>query len=169
MIARFSLIASLALLGACGGDKDPTTVTIRAGEDGNAQITAEPGEESRLKIDTDGFKADVRVPGLGMLANKMEIDGVKLYPGSKVAGVNIEGGRGREDGRFAMRFDAPAGREPVGDWFGEQFSANDFTARKTPTGYAGTKKDGDWFTLDLTGTPDGHTLGEFRLGKRQAQ
>ena len=167
MNARIALFVPVALLAACGRDPDPTTVTVTAGGDGNAQITAEPGKESRLKIDTDGFKADIKVPGLGVLTHKMEIDGVKLYPGSKVAGVNIEGGKGRDDGRFAMRFDAPAGQDKVGEWFGEQFAKNDFTARKTPTGYAGTKRDGDWFTLDLTATPDGHTLGEFKLGKRQ--
>ncbi len=169
MIDRIALLAPFLLLAACGEDSDPTTVTVRASSNGNGngQLVAEPSSESRLKIDTAGFKADIKVPGLGMIANNMDIDGVDLYPGSKLAGVNIQGGEGKDDGRFSMRFDAPADRAKVGAWFRDQFAENDFAARQTPTGYAGTKGDGNWFTLDLTPTPDGHTLGEFRLAKRR--
>lgn len=167
MHARLFLIIPAALLAACGRDPDPTTVTIDARNDSGGQITAEPGKESRLRIDTGGFKADVKMPGLGRMVNNADIDGVEMYPGTKVSGVNIDGTGRKDDGKFTMRFDAPAGRAKVGAWFREQFAQNDFTARPTPTGFAGTKKDGDWFVLDLTDAPGGHTLGEFRLGDKQ--
>lgn len=167
MDARLFVILPVALMAACGRDTDPATVTIDARNESGGVVTAEPTKESRLWIDTGGFKADVKMPGLGRMLNNADIDGVEMYPGTKVSGVNIDGAGSGDDGKFTMRFDAPADKARVGAWFRDQFAQNDFTARPTPTGFAGTKEDGDWFVLDLSDASGGHTRGEFRLGEKQ--
>ena len=144
MNARFVLLLPIALLAAC--DKG--------------------AESSNIKIDTGGLKADVDLPGFARISEGMEIDGVKLYPGSKVSNISVDAKR-KTDGRMTMRFSAPDERAKVSGWFAGQFRENGFAARTTPTGFAGTTKDGDWFTLDLTAA-GAQTGGEFRLGKGQA-
>ena len=143
MNAKLVLLLPLAVLAAC--DKG--------------------AESSNVKIDTGGFKADLDLPGFSRISEGMEIDGVKLYPGSKVSNISVDAKR-ENDGRFTMRFSAPADRAKVGGWFAGQFRENGFAARATPTGFAGNTKDGDWFTLDLTAA-GAQTSGEFRLGKGQ--
>ena len=155
MYARLTMVTALALLAACDR-KEGDPVEIR---------TAEKPGQSRLKIEADGFKADVNLPMVNMMSDKMEIDGVKLFPGSKITGVDIDA-KGTEDGRVTMRFQSPAPREKVVDWFRTQLAEQKFEARQTSGGFAGTSAEGNWYTLDLK-EGEGGTAGEFRLGKSQ--
>ena len=110
MNARLALLLPIALLAACDRKGEKTTVEISAGN-GSTTISAAPGKDSRLKIDAPGVKADINLPFMTMISDKMEIDGVKLYPGSTIAGVNInadDSDGGHKDGRFALRFQADA-------------------------------------------------------------
>ncbi|WP_327461299.1 hypothetical protein [Sphingomonas sp.] len=155
MYARLTLMTGLALLAACDRTND-APVEIRSAE--------KPGQ-SRLKIEADGFKADVNLPLVSMISDKMEVDGVKLFPGSKISGVDIDA-KGEQEGRVTMRFEAPAPRDKVAAWFQDQFTQQRFEARTTSGGFAGTSRDGNWYTLDLK-EAGGSTAGEFRLGKAQ--
>jgi hypothetical protein len=154
MNVRLALILPIALLAACGKG-EPTRVTINA--DGNS---AE--DTGRVQMGAGGFKADLQIPGLAALGSKMEIDGVPLYPDTKVSGININDKDGRE--AVSIQFTAPADRAKVGEWFGTRFAAKGFQANATPTGYAGKTSDGEWFALDLTAA-GAQTKGEFRTGK----
>jgi hypothetical protein len=158
MNKRFVLLLTLALIAACERQEDQANVGIGSGNAG-----AGTAEESRVKIDTPAIKADIKMPLLGMMSENMDIDGAKLYPGSKITGVNIDAGAGK-DGLLTMRFEAPAGQAQVTKWFGDQFAQAEFKARPTPTGFAGEKADGDWFALDLK-EANGRTQGEFKMGK----
>lgn len=156
MSARFVLLPVLALLGACEGES--ARVTVNA----DAQSTL-----GTVKVNgASGFKADLTVPGLGKLAGNMDIDGVKPFPSSTFSGIDIDAADERDE-KVALTFVAPARRAEVADWYARQFRDNGFAARTTPTGYAGTTKDGDWFTLDLT-EEGGRTTGAFKLGKTQS-
>lgn len=152
MKSRIALILPVILLAAC--DKgEPMRVTINS--DGKEQV-------GRVEAGSGGFKADLEIPGLAALGRKMDIDGVRLYPDSKVSGININDRDGRET--VAIQFTSPADRAKVGDWFATQLKDNRFEAKATPTGYAGKTSDGDWFALDLTAA-GAQTKGEFRMGK----
>ena len=160
MNAHFALILPIALLAACEKG-EPTRVTINTNGNGAAST-----DKGKVEIGTGGFKADIQIPGMAAMGDRMKIDGVRLYPQSTVSGVNIDAGEGDND-RFAMQFTAPADRAKVSEWFAGQFKDSKFEARTTPTGYAGTTADGDWFTLDLTDAGGGKTRGEFKFGKQQ--
>ena len=149
MNTRLALLLPLALLAACDSSDAPA------------------GDKPNLKIDTPGFKADISLPVLGRMSKNMDIDGVRLYPESRITGVEIDAKSGRDDGRFTLRFDAPADPAKVATWFQDQFAKHDFQAQRTPTGFAGTKADGDWFTLDLI-QAGAQTRGEFKLGRAGA-
>lgn len=151
MPGRSVLILPLALLAACDRAEQPG---------------GKSGQETSVKIDTPGFKADIDLPFLNRISDRMEVAGLKLYPGSTIGGVEVAAAKNSNDDRVTMRFNAPADPAKVADWFQQQFAANKFEARRTPTGFAGTRADGDWFTLDLRAAANG-TAGEFRLGERQ--
>lgn len=163
MNIRFALLLPVALVAACDRKSDDTAaVEIRSGN-GSTQITAAPGKESRLKIDTPGIKADISVPFLGMMTEKMEIGGVKLYPGSKIAGVNINADDDKNDGHFTLRFQAPAGQTKVADWFRQQFAENQFKMTLQGSRFTGTSDEGDPVSLDLRDGANGVTEGEIRI------
>ena len=88
MSARLALLLPIALLAACDRKGDGAAVQIRS-DNGSTDISALPSKDSRLKIDTPGVKADIDVPFLGALTEKMDIDGLRLYPNSKIAGIHI--------------------------------------------------------------------------------
>jgi hypothetical protein len=153
MNARFALLLPLVLVAACERKAENTQAAGAA-------------TGANVKIETPAFKADLDLPFMDALGDKMDVDGVKLFPGSKVAGVNVNAMR-EDAGRVSMRFEAPADRAKVADWFGKQFAANATQVRPTPGGYAGETKDGAWFTLDLKEGGNGRTEGEFRIGEKQ--
>lgn len=156
MSVRYMPLLALVLAG-CEGE--PARVTINGGD--------RPAQTASVKVnDSSGFKADIQIPGLGKLAGDMDIDGVKPFPSSTFSGIDIDAGDKRDE-KVALTFVAPARRPEVAAWYAKQFQENGFAARATPTGYAGTTKDGDWFTLDLT-EEGGRTTGAFKLGKSQS-
>lgn len=148
MFDRAALLLPLALLAACNGRDE-----------------AGAKQQTSLKIDTPGFKADVSMPFLNRISDEMEVGGVKLYPGTTIAGVEVNARDTRND-RVTMRFSAPADQAKVTTWFQQQFTNNGFQTRRTPTGFSGNTNDGDWFTLDLK-AGGAATEGEFKLGKSQ--
>jgi len=162
MSARLALLLPIVLLAACERKGHEAAVEIRSGN-GSTQISAEPGKESRLKIDTPGVKADIQVPFLSALTENMEIDGVRLYPGSKIAGVHVNADDSKDEGKFDLRFSAPAGREKVNAWFQQQFDANDFKMTLQGNRFTGTNDEGHPVTLDMRDGPNGTTEGEIRI------
>ncbi|HEU4969677.1 hypothetical protein [Sphingomonas sp.] len=165
MSARLALLLPIALLAACDRKGEGTAVDIRS-DNGTTRITAESGKEGRLKIDAPGVKADVQIPFLGALTGNMDIDGVRLYPDSKVAGININADDEKNEGEFHLRFVAPAGRDKVAGWFRQQFDANDFRMALQGSRFTGTSDEGKPVTLDLRDGPNGTTEGELRIADK---
>jgi hypothetical protein len=165
MSARLALLLPIALLAACERKGNDAAVEIRS-DNGSTEISAESGKEGRLKIDTPGVKADVQIPFLGALTGNMDIDGLRLYPDSKVAGIHINADDGKDEGEFNLRFVAPAGRDKVIAWFQQQFDANDFRMTLQGSRFTGTNDEGKPVTLDMRDGANGTTEGELRVADK---
>ena len=164
--------AALALA-ACGSSSDDgtlgTEISIDATTDeGNPVKASSDGKTGEIAIDVPGFKANIAMPKIKLDADNFDIDGVKLYPGSKVISMKIDqitrttGSAGDNNGTVRISFDAPATPDVVKAWFSEKLTGNDkFTVNPTANGFAGTNKDGDPFTLDLRPGVTGHTTGSM--------
>lgn len=113
-------IAALLLLGlaACGSDKEPGTAVAISSGNASAGI-AEGGE---VKIDTPAFQGAFKLPKVNLTAENFDIDGVHLYPGSRIEAVNVKGADGPGDGEVTVRFDSPADVATVRGWLAEQFA-----------------------------------------------
>lgn len=158
MFARLALLMPVALLVGCEKG-EPTRVTINTGNQ-----TSEKG--GKVEVGSSGFKADLSIPGLSAMGSHMDLDGVRLYPESKVNSIDVNGADAGES-KVTLQFTSPADHGKVAEHFARQFKDGGFTARRTPTGFAGETSDGNWFTLDLKGAGAASTIGEFKLGERQ--
>lgn len=167
---RFAyLIPPLMLLAACGQEektKDGTEISINAGdEQGGVQITS--GKDGgKLKIDADGINLDLDIPDIADLNidSDFDIDGVKLYPGSKITtmDVNADSKNGAKDAVVKFGFTAPAATKVAADWMAAEFAKTSTKVTRTGDTLAGTAKDGDDFTIGFT--PDGaNAKGEVRI------
>jgi hypothetical protein len=156
---RFSLliaVAPLVLLSACGSSEDDgkrgTDISINAKDpQGDVEIKAD-GATGKVSVNVPGFNANVSLPKVMLEDGDFDIDGVKLYPGSKVSSVNVNADSNGDNKKAVvkMAFTAPAEPEKVRAWFAKGFTQNDVKAKATATGFAGSTRDDGSFTLTLT-------------------
>lgn len=164
-----AVLAAMTLVSACGrsDDKaDGTHISISGKTDKGTDASLNADEDGTVKIDVPGFQAKVNLPRIKLDAQNMDIDGVKLYPGSTVTSVNIiadnKNGADEND-KIEIVFDAPADVAKVRTWFTERMKAEKFTVTETPTGLGGTTDDGDPFRLDFTPGAAGHSTGTIAI------
>lgn len=152
-----------AALAACGGGEEGTSISIN-GSDG--EVSAKADADGRVSLKAPGFEGSIKLPKFNIGADDFEVDGVKLYPGSTISNLNIDGdsgGTGRNGGTVRVQFDSPAAAAQVGDWFAEQMKAAGFTVEGRGPKIAGTTRDGSPFTLDLSDAGEKKSSGTLTV------
>ncbi len=154
------LLAATALsLGACSEKEGNGSFSV----DMNTQASG-----GNVQVSIPGFDAKLKVP-VGIIDHgNFDIDGVKLYPKSKVTTFNLNVDSKTTDGKSGepvvrMGFSAPADVATVAGWYKEQFAAKSVLATQTATGFSGKTKDGDTFTIGLTPGTTGQTNGTIAV------
>jgi len=151
--------ALLALpLAACGGHNDKDGTTIQFNEDGvDGNVSGSMDASGKIAIDAPGFSGSLKLPKLHLDADDFDMNGVHLYPGSSVTGMNInahDGGKGGDsDGAVTLTFASPARPDAVQGWFLDRLNKADFSVKTDGTGLSGFTNDKKPFRLDLS--PDG--------------
>lgn len=115
------LVAGLAAMTTLAGcDRHHAEAT----DEGKASVAAAPRKTSALAIDTEGFKANVEIPGIEFNGDKMDLDGVMLPKGSMIKGMNIKATDkgGRDHGTVVFDFAAPVTPEALAAHLLEQAS-----------------------------------------------
>ncbi len=161
---RLLVLGSIAL-GACdariGND-------VRPSGNGSAENKAEEGQ---LSISAPGVEMKINIPeGIRRETNIHDDSGL-VYPGSRMSGVHIEGGRDEQksDGQVEMRFLSADSPETVAGWYRDPARVSTFTldsATREADAYvfAGTKKEGSGrFRLRLAAAAGGGTEGRLLL------
>ena len=141
-------------LAACGS-KEGASISINT-SDSDGNVVAAVDGKGETTIDTPFFKGKITIPKLKIDASNFDMNGVHLYPGSTIGGMNIEAHDrpGKEDdGNVRVSFSSPAAPATVRDWFKEKLTAAGFKLTAKGDGLSGTTDEGKPFTLDLT--PDG--------------
>ncbi|MEG3088049.1 hypothetical protein [Sphingomonas sp. PB4P5] len=145
-----TLVAALALA-ACDDGKPGTSVSINAGDgnmvagvDGNGQVAINlPG----------GFAGKIKLPKMKLSAENFDMNGVHLFPGSTISGLNVDAGD-KGDGAVRVQFSSPATPSTVRDWFLDKLSKQaGFTITASGNDLIGTTDEKQPFRLDLA--PDG--------------
>ncbi|MGR4891743.1 hypothetical protein ACIPPQ_12000 [Sphingopyxis sp. LARHCG72] len=166
------LIPPMMLLAACGSDEkksgDGTQVSINAGDEhGGVQIkTGKDG--GNIKIGGDGAAIDIDIPDFVDLdvESDFDIDGVKLYPGSKVTTVDVDANdrNGASKATVKLGFTSPAAPAKAADWMAGEFAKKGVKVTRTGDTLAGKDKDGADFRINFA--PDGaNAKGEVVITK----
>ncbi len=117
---RILMIAAAAMtLTACdvSGGNEGTSVSIDAGN-GAASVNGGTGE---VTLDTPLVKGSFKLPKIQFTADNFDINGVHLYPGTRIGAMNVDAGRGEGDGLVRVQFDSPAAVATVRDWLRREF------------------------------------------------
>ena len=166
------LIPPMMLLAACGSEEkksgEATEVSINAGDEhGGVQIkTGKDG--GNIKIGGDGAAIDIDIPDFVDLdiESDFDIDGVKLYPGSKVTKVDVDANdkNGADKAVIKLGFTSPAAPTKAADWMAGEFAKKGVKVTRTGDTLAGKDKDGADFRIKFV--PDGATAkGEVMITK----
>ena len=166
------LIPPMMLLAACGSEEKKsesgTQVSINAGDEhGGVQIkTGKDG--GNIKIGGDGAAIDIDIPDFVDLdiESDFDIDGVKLYPGSKVTTVNVDANdkNGADKAVVKLGFTSPTAPTKAADWMAGEFAKKGVKVTRSGDTLAGKDKDGADFTIKFG--PDGaNAKGEVVITK----
>ncbi|HEY0623037.1 hypothetical protein [Sphingomonas sp.] len=158
------LVLALAACGDGSGEGNGASISVNSGE-GNASIKAD--KDGRVAVKVPGFEGSIKLPKFDLKAENFEVDGLKLYPGSTIASLNVDANRdaGGED-RVRVQFEAPAAAGQVRSWFEEQMQAAGFTVAAKDGQFSGKTSEGSDFTLKLDPTGDSKSRGTLTvLGK----
>jgi hypothetical protein len=171
-MTRLICLLPLALgLAACSGENEPekgTSVSIDATTENGSDVAIKAdGETGNVAVKIPGFDANVRLPKTLLNDSNFDIDGVKLYPGSKVETVNVKAdetsGKGRADVRIG--FSSPAEPAKVGAWLKEEFGKQSIKVGGDADTLTGTSKNGDAFTIELAAADGGKTAGTVSISE----
>lgn len=175
---RLALLAlPLIALAGCGGHATEetthtvtrdgvttTTITTRAAGHGD---TATASTGSGLSIDSDRFKANLDIPGLTFGGDDMDLEGMKLYPGSTVRGMHVHAvdRPGTEKGEVIIDFTSPAAPAVVAQHMADAARRADFTlSANTAALVSGTKGGDGSHRFSVTFAPSGDgTVGQMTM------
>ncbi|WP_419815347.1 hypothetical protein [Glacieibacterium sp.] len=112
-----------------------------------------------LKIDANGFKASLDIPGMALGGKDFDISGMKLYPGSEVHGMKVTAHDkdGAKQGTVTVSFTSPAPPEKVLTEAETEAKANDWTMTRSGDTLNGINDDGDTMTYTVTSSGSAST------------
>lgn len=159
---RLPLLLPLALA-ACGSGT-PVSIDVKSDDGDNASIAIDNGA---VAIKGDKFQGNFRIPAFKMKAKDFDFDGVKLYPDSEIGNFHISAqdnaGDAKDEGKVTVDFTSPAALATVQTWFREQLTREGFKFTAKGSGFAGTSKDGDPFTLELSADGGDKAKGRIEM------
>ena len=166
------LIPPMMLLAACGSEEkksgEGTEISINAEGDGGGVKIQTGKDGGNIKIGGDGAAIDIDVPDFVDLniESDFDIDGVKLYPGSKVTKVDVNANdkNGADTATVKLGFTSPAAPTKAADWMAGEFAKKGVKVTRTGDTLAGKDKDGADFRINFV--PDGaNAKGEVVITK----
>ncbi len=158
MTVRHAFAASvLVSLAACSvGGNDNGTVTVSANsQDGNVSVRV------------PGVSIDTKLPKSMFTKSDFDIDGVKLFPGSKIVTMDVNAGAKKgADAVVDITFSAPAGVDTVRKHFTDGFAREEVAVKTYDGSLTGKTSDGNDFAIDFVPTGANETMGHVTINSR---
>ncbi|HEY7005814.1 MAG TPA: hypothetical protein VH392_04950 [Sphingomicrobium sp.] len=144
---RSALLLLVPLLAGCNvHPKNPS-----GQEDDNVSIKAD--DSGHIEFNLPIAEGKLKVPTAMMHNGDFDIDGVKLMPGSKVNGFNLEA---HDKGAVVdLAFVSPESPDDVRSYYMDQFSKQGVKAELAGDAVRGTTKDGSPFAIHVGPAPSG--------------
>lgn len=147
MRAMLLFTAATLPLGACDIQKT-------SGDDKSVNITA--AENGAVSFQVPGVTGNIKLPSSMMAHSDMDIDGVKLFPGSHVTNVRAE------DQDVLIGFTAPGTVAELKAYYAREFADKKVNAIAQGNGFGGKTGDGSDFTLSFAEANKG-TAGTMKI------
>ncbi|MCX8474486.1 MAG: hypothetical protein MT490_01705 [Sphingomonas sp.] len=165
---RAALLLTLLPLAACDGSGTGTNISINAqSEGGNSSISTDAN--GQMAIRAPGFEGAIKLPQIQVDAEDFDVNGVKLYPNSRIEGLNVDakdGAGDKDKGKVRIAFQSPAAVPAVQGWFRDKMTARGFKVEADGTGLKGTTDEGEPFRLQLSADGDRKTKGRLEVGNK---
>jgi len=154
-MSRYLLLIALPLAAACDIQaKNP------ANENGE-KVAIEADDKGQVAFDLPFAKGNIKLPNGMMNHGEVDIDGVKLMPGSKVTGFSVLSEKD-EQATVDIAFANPKAPAEVRGYFASEFAKQGVTATVEGDAVKATTKDGEDVTISVT--PDGMgSAGKIRI------
>ena len=138
---RIAFLLALPLLAGCNvHSKNP------ANDDGNVSIHAD--ENGNIAFNLPIAQGQLKIPGNFMHNGNVDIDGVKLPPGSSVNGFSMDA---HDHGATVnIGFTAPGAPADVRSYFADEFKKQGAEAAISGDSVTGKSKDGSPFTIQVS-------------------
>jgi len=153
--------AAAALSLAACSDKPGASITLNAGDDNGTMTMSDNGQTGEVALNVPGFSGKLKLPKLHLDGNDVEFNGVHLYPGSKVTGMNVDAGG--DNGIVHIAFDSPAGPATVRRWFQDKLTNAGFSLHAEGSGLVGKTDENKPFRLELQPDGDASAKGEITV------
>jgi hypothetical protein len=162
MVTKFAILLPALALVACSDADNRSGADFNITGDfsnrSDVAITAD-SDTGKVGVKLPGFEAKLNLPKAMLDKSNFELDGVKLFPGSKVTAVNVDAGSESKDNSVRIAFSAPAKPGIVRDWFVKAFTDKSVSVTPNAAGLSGTDKDGSPFTMTLADSGGDVTTG----------
>jgi len=139
-MVRPALFMLVPLLAACN-------VHSKNSADAGENVSIHADESGHIAFNLPIVEGQVKVPTSFMHNGNVDIDGVKLPPGSSVTGFNLDAHN--EGATVDISFTAPASPDAVRSYFVDQFKKQDVDAALTGDAVSGKSKDGSAFVIHV--------------------
>lgn len=135
---------------------------------GNVQLSMNDtdGNGASLSLDLPGIKGNIDLPKAKVNGADFDLNGVKLYPGSKIGKLNLGfSGAGKGDGNAVVdvTFESPATPDKVRDYFKERLPKAGFKLEDAGLGFTGKTDEGKPFAMELKPAGADRTAGTIHI------
>ena len=160
------LAAMIALpLAACHDSGAGTSISITSNDTDNNMTANADGATGEVSLNLPGFAGKMKLPKIHLDGDSFDMNGVHLYPGSKITTLNVNAGdsgdNGDTDGIVHVGFDSPAAADTVRQWFADKLGKADFTLHQEGNALVGTTDDNKPFRLEMAPADASHSTGKI--------
>lgn len=144
-MTRFAFLLTLPLLAACNVDtKFPAN--------GDEHVAINADDSGKVSFNLPFASGEVKLPEGMMHGGEVDLDGVKLMPGSKVTGFSVMADEGQKS-KVNIAFSAPKPPAEVRSYFAAEFAKQGAQTAVSGNSVTATTKDGDEVAITLA--PEG--------------
>lgn len=139
---RSALLLLVPLLAGCNmHSKNPA--------DGDENVSIHADDSGHVSFNLPIVQGKLKLPEGMMNHGDVDIDGVKLMPGSKVTGFNLDASKG-SGANIDMSFTTPAAPDAVRAYYVDQFKQKGVEAAVSGDEVIGKSKDGSPFAIRIS-------------------
>lgn len=164
---RLLLLAPALLLAACDRSGTGTTLSINADAGADNGFVATVSNQGEVAISSPVFSGKLKLPKLDMDAEDFDMNGVHLYPGSRITGIDVQSrgnGGDKGDGRVRVSFSSPGAPQKVLGWFQERLNHAGYKVTPQKNDLIGTTDDNKPFRMELAPTGEDKARGTILIG-----